>query len=196
VIDVLYASPWPGIGLWALLFISDLNLTMICARMYQAGVREYIVFEGSYELTPYHQKDVDAQRRFSPQFLIALVAACTLMALLWRVTIGESSLGVAYEVMLGMLILSQLTIHVRHLRNYFLFRQILAGTGVSGRIEYARPAILTNSAVELFSFAALYAILFALTTTWFLLGGAFACAILGLKHQQLARQAAVRPAMV
>jgi hypothetical protein len=193
VIDVLYVSPWPAILLWAALFVSDMNLTMICARMYRNGVREHLVFEGSYELTPLYQRDVDAQRRFSPRFLLVLAMMCVLLGLLWTVTVGAGLALVAYEVVIGMVILLQLTIHVRHLRNYFLFRSILAGGAVNGRLEYARPVILANSATELFCFAILYTIVALMTANAFVAGGALACALVGVKHAQWSRDAAARP---
>ena len=188
MIDAFSVSPWPGILLWALLFISDLQLTVTCARMYQAGVRDYIVFEGSYELTPYHQPDIDALRRFSPRFLFALGAASALLGLLWWLSVRDSFAPPAYEAALGALILLEITIHVRHIRNYFLFKAVLAGEGIAGRMEYARPAMLVHSAVELFTFAVLYSIVCILTTSWFIFGGAVACAVVGVKHRQLARQ--------
>ncbi len=188
MIDAFIVSPWPGILCWAALFISDMLLTVTCARMYGAGVREYLVFEGSYELTPYHQADIDALRRFSPRFLFALVAACALLAYLWRLSVGNSFAPMVYETAIGALILIQLTVHVRHIRNYFLFRAVLAGEGVAGRIQYARPTMLVHSAVELFTFAGLYIVLCILTASWFVFGGAIACAIVGVKHRQLARQ--------
>ena len=95
-------------------------------------------------------------------------------------------------MVLGAIILLQLTVHVRHLRNYFLFRAMIASEGVAGRIEYARRTILAQSAVELFAFAALYGTVFILTRSWFLLGGAFGCSVVGVQHRQLARQAAAR----
>ncbi len=188
MIDAFFLSPWPGALCWAALFVSDMWLTVTCARMYQAGVRDRIVFEGSYELTPYHQADIDALRAFSPRFLFALVAAVALQACLWWLSVGNSVAPMAYEAALGAMILIQLTIHVRHIRNYFLFRAVLAGEGITGQIQYARPTMLVHSAVELFSFAALYSILCVLTASWFVFGGAIACAIVGVKHRQLARQ--------
>jgi hypothetical protein len=188
VTDAFFLSPWPGVFCWSALFVSDMLLTVTCARMYQAGVRERIVFEGSYELTPYHQADIDALRAFSPRFLFALVAAGVLQACLWWVSVGNSVAPMAYEAALGAMILIQLTIHVRHIRNYFLFRAVLAGEGIAGRIQYARPTMLVHSSVELFSFAALYGILCVLTASWFVFGGAIACAIVGMKHRQLAKQ--------
>lgn len=194
MIDVLYVSPWPGMFLWAALFVSDMNLTITCARMYRNGVREHMVFEGSFELTPLYQGDVDAQRRFSPRFLAVLALMCVLLGLLWTVTVGAGIVPIVYEAMLGMVLLLQLTIHVRHLRNYFLFRSILAGGAVSGRLEYARPVILANSATELFCFAVLYAIVAIVTANLFVAGGALACALVGAKHTQWSREAAARPA--
>jgi hypothetical protein len=188
VIDAFYLSPWPGALCWAALFVSDMLLTVTCARMYQAGVRERFVFEGSYELTPYHQADIDALRAFSPRFLFALVASVALQACLWWLSVGNSVAPMAYEAALGAMILIQLTVHVRHIRNYFLFRAVLAEEGIEGRVQYTRPTLLTHSAVELFSFAALYGILCVLTPSWFVFGGAIACAIVGVKHRQLARQ--------
>ena len=180
---------------WAALFVSDMNLTMVCARLYKSGVREHMVFEGSYELTPLYQRDVDAQRRFSPRFLAVLAVMCGLLGLFWTVTVGAGVAPLAYEMVLGMLILLQLTIHVRHLRNYFLFRSILAGGAVTGRLEYRRPAILAHSATELFCFAFLYAVVAVVTTNAFVAGGALACALVATKHRQWSRDAAARPAV-
>lgn len=195
MIDAFSVSPWPGILFWAALFISDMHFTVICARMYEAGVREHLVFEGSYELTPYHQPDIDALRRFSPRFLFALLAACVLLSCLWWLTVRDSFAPMVYETALGALVLVQFTVHVRHIRNYFVFKAVLAGEGIAGRMEYARHTVLVHSAVELFAFAALYSILCILTTSWFILGGPVACAIVGVKHRQLATQHAARSAV-
>jgi hypothetical protein len=195
VIDALYVSPWPGILLWTILFVSDHTFTLACARMYQSGVRDHFVIEGSYELTPFHQPDVDTLRRFSPRFWFALLLPGVALSLIWRLGNGDLASRALYEFPLGMIVLLQLTIHVRHLRNYVLFRAMLAADGVVGRIEYARHTILTQSAVELFAFAALFGIVFGLTGSWFVLGGAFACCAVGVQHRQLARQAAARTVM-
>ena len=188
MIDALISSPWPGLVVWAGLFVSDSTLTIACARMYQAGVRDRIRFEGSYEITPAHQADVDALRRFSPRFLLALALTCALQVCLWYLTVGLGLFRETYEVALGGLILSQLTIHVRHLRNYFLFRRVLAGDGVSGRIDYGRATMLQQSAVELGAFAVLHAAVAAIAASWFVFGGAASCASLAVSHWLLARK--------
>ena len=66
-------STWLGPAAWAALYVSDYFLTVACARLY--GAQSTIAFEGSYEITPFFQADVNALRRISRRFVIALVAS-------------------------------------------------------------------------------------------------------------------------
>ncbi len=190
--EVFYGGPWLGLLVWAALYTSDLVFTMTCARLYQQGAREFVVFEGSYEITPYYQNDVDKLRMFSPRFFAALAVTCALQAAIWYLTMRALILPDLYLFALGAMVLVELTIHIRHVRNLFLFRALLAGHGITGRIEYPRPIMLRLSAMEIAAFAILYAILFAVTGNWFLLGGACACLSLAINHRKLSR-AATRP---
>jgi inorganic pyrophosphatase len=69
---------WLGPLAWAVLYSSDLILTITCARPYQA--QHKIVFEGSYEITPFYRADVNALRYFSPRFLLVLVGSTAYVA--------------------------------------------------------------------------------------------------------------------
>ena len=173
---------WPGVSVWMLLFLSDYILTLTCARLYRNGVNEKIVFEGSYELTPFFQRDIDSLRKLSPRFLLVMILTPSVLFLLWKLT---TDFAAVYFFVLGILVLSQLAIHTRHLRNLFVFREA-ATNAVTGRIQYARRTSLRGSAFDLFSFAGLYAVLFAFTQSWFIAGGAFGCLNIGRKHLQLA----------
>ena len=178
-------SLWPGLLLWVVLYISDYTFTITCARMYRDGVREYIAFEGSFELTPYFQKDVDSLRKVSPRFLVALAATLITLVALWMLSRLVWPAGYAFG--LGALVLVEAAIHTRHLRNYFLFRRILAGGAVKGRIEYNRPAMLELSAYELLGFAGVYLLLFIATLEPFIAGGVAGCLSLAAKHFPRAR---------
>ena len=81
--ELFFQHTWIGIPVWALLYISDYTLTLICARMYQNGVRDKIAFEGSYELTPYFQRDIDSLRVISPRFVVALATTSILLIIVW-----------------------------------------------------------------------------------------------------------------
>lgn len=187
LIDAFYASPWPGLLMWAILYTSDLILTMTCARLYQQGARNVVLFEGSYEITPYYQNDVDHLRLFSPRFFAALGATCALQGLVWFLTMRTLVLPDFYLFTVGAMVLVELTIHVRHVRNLFLFRALVAGEGITGHIEYPRPIMLRLSAIEIAVFAGLYLVLFVITESWFLLGGAVACLSLAINHLTLSR---------
>ena len=182
--DLFFEYFWAGPLLWAVLYTSDYTMTLICARLYQGGVREKMAFEGSYEITPFYQRDVDSLRRVSPRFVLILVVGVVTLCLPGRVA-AESSPGL-FSFVLGALILLQLAIHVRHVRNYVLFRA-MATDAIRGRLEYARPLLLRTSSIEIFTFAAMFGVLFAFTGSLFVLGGAFGCAVVAAQHWHMSR---------
>lgn len=180
------ASAWAAPIVWAVLYCSDYFMTITCARMY--GKQDKVRFQGSYEITPIFQADVNALRRVSPRFLTILLAS-TIYVLFLGMMLQATEFHALYLFAVGALILIQLTVHVRHFRNWFLFRSALAGHGLTGRLEYGRDVVLRASAFELGEFALLYALIFVMTPAGpFVLGGAVACAFLSLTHYRLARR--------
>lgn len=147
---------------------------------------EKIAFEGSYELTPIFQKDINSLRRFSPRFLAMLLISSGLLAFVWF--LSAQSVPEMFVFASGALILLELTVHTRHLRNLFTFRAILNSDCVRGRIEYSRAFVLRMSANELFIFSAMFMLLFVFTQNWFILGGAATCFSTALKHRRLAKK--------
>jgi len=174
---------WAGLLLWVALYISDYTLTMFCARLYAMAVRDKIVIEGSYELTPFYQKDIDSLRLISPRFVAVLLIMSVFLYAFWNLT--RAAVPEMYLFILGMLVGVQLAVHVRHLRNLFTFRAAQTDA-IRGRIEYSRPMSLRVSAVEMLSFAGLYFVLFLLTGSWFILGGTLSCLTVAIKHRKLA----------
>jgi hypothetical protein len=173
---------WPGVVVWSLLYVSDYALTIACARLYRA--QEKIVFEGSYEITPFFQRDINSLRVVSPRFVVILVVTVTMLSVLWALT--EQSTPELYEFALGSLIGIQLAVHMRHLRNLFMFRAINSTDEVHGRLEYARTLLLRMSSLECLAFSGLFLVLFIFTRSWFILGGATGCFSLAVKHRRLA----------
>jgi hypothetical protein len=184
--NVFLNSLWPGLSVFIVLYVCDYALTITSARLYRSGASEKIVFEGSYEITPLFQKDVDSLRLVSPRFLAALALSGGLLAGSWL--LSAQSQPEWYEFVLGVMILVQLSIHTRHLRNLFLFRTINKTGEVRGRIEYSRGLLLRMSSAEALIFSVLYLILFAFTLSWFILGGAIGCLSVAAKHRSLSRK--------
>jgi hypothetical protein len=184
--DFFLHSPWPGVAVWCILYASDFVLTVTCARLYKHWVADKIVFEGSFELNPFFQRDIDSLSFFSPRFLATLVLNAVLLVIIW--VLERDSLPDFYSFVLGAQICLQLAIHVRHFRNLFLFRAMRGTDVVRGRIEYSRPLILRMSSVEFLAFSGLYGLLFIFTGRWFVMGGMFACFLTAGKHWWLARR--------
>jgi hypothetical protein len=182
----LFTSVWPGLIAWGALYISDYTLTLICARLYRRGAGERIVFEGSFEITPYFQRDIDSLRVISGRFVAALLISLAYLVAVWW--LAHESQPVLYQFVLGIMISMELAVHHRHIRNFFLFRGMLNGDAVQGKIQYSRPFMLRMSSVEMFAFSGLFALLSAFTLNWFVLGGVIGCLSVGLKHLRLAHR--------
>jgi hypothetical protein len=174
-------SPLPALVVWGLLYISDYAFTVTCARLRQK--QQKFASEGSYELNPVFQRDIDTGRIVSTRFLLAMMSVLMLMSLLWVLTADKNP--ELFQAAMGVAIGLQLAIHVRHIRNLFLFR-VVNGEEINGRIEYARALTLKMSAVDFVAFSILFLVLFAFTGSWFILGGAAGNLLVAVKHSALA----------
>ena len=190
----LARSPWLGVILWIILYISDYYLTVYSAR----GFKEigHFQFEGSFELTPQYQKDIDALKPVSRLHLILLVTYSLLILVIWYFFVYFLGLPWAYLLYLGMFLLLEVAVHLRHLRNVFLIREIMKNGGASGQISYKKWFSYRLSSFELYLYFGLFLIVAVLETSPFFLGGAIMCFGNGFKHNLLAKKAKSNPVQV
>jgi len=186
-LPAFFTSPWPSLLVWVVLYISDYAFTIASARLRLGPISEKIVIEGSYEITPYFQRDIDSLRRISPRFIAMLVYTSLLLIALWF--LSKRLILEVFVFAAGSMILVELAIHVRHIKNLMMYRRMAQSDCVRGRIEYSRSFILRTSADELFAFAGMFALLFGFTESWFILGGVASCLSTGMKHRRLAEKA-------
>jgi len=187
----LATSPWPGVTLWIILYTSDYYLTLYSAR----GFREigHFQFEGSFELTPQYQKDIEALRPVSRLHIILLVLYSLLIIFIWWFTKLLIYFPWTYLLYLGMFLLLEVAVHVRHLRNVALIREIRKSGGVEGQISYRKWFSYKVSAFEFYLFSVLFLMVAMLTFSLFFLGGAIMCFGTGFKHSRLAKKARTSP---
>jgi len=183
----LASGPWPGIIIWMVLYISDYYLTLYSAR----GFREvgHFHFEGSFELTPQFQNDVDRLNPLSRRHILLLIVYSLVICLLWLLCTKLIYLPWAYKLYLGMFLLIEVAVHMRHLRNIFLIREIRKSSGVEGDIAYRKWFSYRVSMFEFSLFGILFLIVALLTYSPFFLGGSIMCLGTGFKHNRLARKA-------
>jgi len=183
----LARSPWLGVILWIILYISDYYLTIYSAR----GFKEigHFQFEGSFELTPQYQKDIDTLKPISKRHIILLILYSLVITTLWWVFVYLLTLPWLYLLYLGMFLLIEVAVHLRHLRNVFMINLVRKEGGVEGQIMYRKYFSYKISSFELYLVGTLFLITSALTYSAFFLGGAIMCFGTGFKHSRLAKKA-------
>ena len=172
--------------LWMILYTSDYYLTLYSAR----GFREIgcFQFDGSFELTPQYQKDIDHLRPISRLHIILLFTYSLLILIIWWITRLSIALEWTYPLYLGMFLLLEVAVHLRHMRNVALIREIKKNGGVEGQITYKKWFSYRISALELCIHASLFLIIALLTYSLFFLGGAIMCYGTAFKHSRLAKK--------
>lgn len=182
----LISNPWAGVIVWVILYISDYYLTIYSAR----GFREIdrFQFEGSMELTPQFQNDVDHLRPVSKRHLFSLVASSLILLLVWWITHLSIYLEWTYALYLGMFLLLEVAVHLRHLRNVAIIREVRKNGGVDGQIRYKQWFSYRNSANELYITGTFLLLVALLTYSLFFFGGALACYGIGFRHARLAKK--------
>ena len=190
----LATSPWYGVILWIIFYVSDYYLTLYSAR----GFREvgHFHFEGSFELTPQYQKDIDALELISTRHIILLIFYSLIIIALWWLFQRLFYFPWAYLLYLGMFLLIEAAVHIRHLRNVFLIREIRKNGSVEGQITYPKWFSYKVSAFDLYLFGFLFLITSALTFSTFFLGGAIMCFGTGFKHTRMARKTKSNPQQI
>jgi hypothetical protein len=189
----LATSPWPGVILWIILYSSDYYLTIYSAR----GFREsgHFQFEDSFELTPQYQKDINALKPVSKLHITLLILYSLLIIFIWWFTSLLLYFPWTYLLYLGMFLLLEVAIHLRHLRNISLIREIRRSRngGIDGQISYRKWFSYRISASEFYTFSAFFLIIAVLSYSTFFLGGAIMCFGTGVKHSRLAGKAKANP---
>jgi hypothetical protein len=190
----LAISPIPGVILWIILYIRDYYLIIYSAR----GFREigHIQFEGSFELTPQYQNDIDALKPVSKRHILMLGLYSLLIVFIWWFTKQLLFFPWTYLLYLGMFLLLEVAVHLRHLRNTSLIREIRKNGGVEGQISYKKWFSYRISASEFYVYSVLFLIFAVLTYSPFFLGGAIMCFGTGFKHSRLAKKVKSTPVQI
>lgn len=185
----LYQSPGLLLVLWTIVYIGDYALTIISARLYQK-INHIIEYEGSYELTPQFQEDINALRLVSPRFVWANVLSWVILGISWLVFAFWLNLHGIFGMLYGVLMVREGVIYLRHMRNLGLFRQLVKDSGgLEGKMLYKRWLIYRSSAGELWSSGSLFLILALWVNSYFLLGGAISLYLTGYQHWRLGKKA-------
>jgi hypothetical protein len=172
-------------------FVLDWSLTHVGAAA-SRKVRDRYAFEGSYELNPTWQADIDAGRRFTWRMVgVAVALAALLLAMRYAVELGELD-PAFFAFAAGAVLLIQAPTIMAHATNLQMFRGLADPSAVTGSITFNRWLIVRQAASYLIRFAVLWLLLWVPSQQAFFLGGALACAMFGVRLARL--PTATRPA--
>ena len=119
---MLVQNLWLWLLLWFLAYLSDYYMTLYGARLYKDQGPAHLVIQGSYELTPSHQKAIDALKPYSPRFLGLLALSGLGIGLVWLLSVVVLEAAWPFSLLMGGLLLREAAVHLRHFRNLALFR--------------------------------------------------------------------------
>ena len=167
------------------LFVADWTLTHVGAAASKRVAERWAV-EGSYELNPTWQSDVDAGRRFTWRMVgVAVALAGLLLAMRYVVELTELDPAI-FDVAAGAVLLLQAPTIMVHANNLQTFRDLADPTAITGSVRFSRWLILRQAAWYLVRFAGLWLVLWVPSQQVFFLGGVLSCLL-------FARRLAVLP---
>jgi hypothetical protein len=168
----------------AAMFVLDLSLTVLGARASER-IRDRWSVEGSYELNPRWQSQIDAGRLVSPRLVLVAVAIPVLLIIERQLLLVAELDTTFFAAGIGAFLLVQAPTIMTHLGNLTTVRDLADLTAVEGRIRLSRWFVYRQSAWHYARFSALWLLLWAGSQQAFFLGGAFSCAVIATQHRHL-----------
>ena len=178
---------WFTLLIWSALYFGDYYLTIFTAQKITTEMAQHLEFERSFELNPFFERDVNQLRRISPRFLLMWLVTSVFLYLAWGIS-KLIDLPALFDFLAGELILLELTVQLRHLRNLALIKSYRDGA-LTGHLRYAYWFGLRLSAWDLFAFSVFCMILAVLLRSWFFAGGIVGNLILAYKHWTRSKKA-------
>jgi len=189
VIDrVLYDWGYVVAVVAGLTFAADWLLTHAGAKA-AALVKDRLAFEGSYELNPTWQAQIDAGQRFSWR-AVGVGIALVFLGGLGRLLVESAEIDEAFFAAgVGAIMLLQTPILMQHAANLQTFRSLRRPGAVEGALRQSRRFTYEQASWTFVRYAVLWLLLWVPSQQAFFLGGAAACVGIAIRFRRLGRAA-------
>jgi hypothetical protein len=174
---ILLAHPWVAAVFVVATYVLGYAVALYEAHLYYARAQERFVYREGYPLAREYADTLLRGRPASWRFLARLVIVAVALPLVGQLALTRFSRPEFFLAIVGGLVLVEAAESLEHVRNVALFRQALSGASVGGKIEYTRRALLSARYVDLYSLAALFALIALVAGSWFCAGGALGCVV-------------------
>ena len=183
---LLVGNPWFPLALGLVAYALGYYLGIVETYLYHAGAKDYVVFHGSYELTPALQEMFAKRRYVNGRLLAALGLLAAGILAVWDVSVRQYDRADLFSFLIGGLVLVELATAIRRFRNIVSFHYARSAGHLKGKVEYSSRLVHTQAFVELYGFTVLYVLSFLVTGSWFFLGGALTCFVTGRRYRDWA----------
>ena len=181
---LLIGNVWFAIGLGVSVYAVNYYLAMKETYLYHAGAKDYLVFQGIYEPATALPSSATQRRSANVKILAGMLILAIGIGAAWIVCLQLATPRPdVFSILMGGLILLEAATIMRHVRNIVLFHDAPNGKTLKGNVEYSSRLGHTLFYVEMYSFAALYALIFFTTSSWLFLGGALTCFVSGRRQR-------------
>ena len=162
--------------------ILDQYLTARAEEVYLENATEILVYEAGYQLADPTKSDAIRKPMFTFRSVILLVLSFISLMVAWLFMVHFWGYEGVYSFVLGGIMLTIAAVDIRHIQNIYLYRNTGTPNGIKGKLMYPGWIGYRSSGIEMFTFSALFLIVAIILPSWFLAGGSFGCALLGMRH--------------
>jgi hypothetical protein len=169
-------------SIWAGLVILDYYLTARGQRDYLRNAKEILIYEAGYRLEDPSQDDLDTKPIFTLRSILTIISSSLALMITWLFVVEFWGNPGIFSFFLGGLFLTIIAVDMRHIQNIYLYLNTGTPNGITGKLIYPGWIGYRSSALEMFTFSGLFLTIAIILPSWFLAGGSFGCAVIGVRH--------------
>jgi len=174
--NVFFEWPWLASAVWIVLHSLDYYLTLYACRLYKTGGQRFWDFDGSFEMNPAYQADVERMSVFPRRFALSLFLPA--IALYVVTALAEARLHWLLAFVIGAIIFTRASVIGSHMSNIWLFRRACRPDApFYGHIKYERRVLISISVLRLAEAAAILGVATCLAPNPWTFGGAVGLAL-------------------
>ena len=125
--QIIIDNLWLPLILWVLMYTADYYLTIAGAKLYKKNGKSVFDIEGSYEITPVYQNDIDKLKMVSPLFLKSLFISSMLLSGVWFISHMDRRYELMVLFLFGSMFFLEVVVLLRHIRNIITYTTLPSG---------------------------------------------------------------------
>ena len=138
-------------------------------------MKGYLEYQDLYQLTPKFDAVITRRRIISGRFAASVGVLMVCILVVWCLCLQQSDHSEVFLFLIGAFVLDEAAEIIRQYRQIMIFREVRQTGGLTGKLSYTRRLTLMQTVYDRYGFVLLYAFLFLVTSSWFILGGVFTC---------------------